>query len=68
VTDLYEIRWLPDGTILYAVRGKDGKLSFSVKGSGEDAKFMGIIPTVIDFSASILSDKPGVAKAPEQCK
>jgi len=68
VTDLYEISWLPDGSILYAVRGKDGKLSFSVKRSGEDAKFMGIIPTANDFSASVLSDKPGVARAPEQCK
>ena len=51
VTDLYDIQWMADGTILYSARGKDGKLSFSVKRKGEDAKFMGIIASTEAFSA-----------------
>ncbi len=68
VTDLYDIQWTADGTILYSARGKDGKLSFSVKRKREDTKFMGIIASTEAFSARLLSDNPPAAQAPEACK
>jgi len=68
LTDLYDIQWTADGTAFYSARGKDGKLSFSIKRKGEDGKFMGIIATTDAFSARLLPDNPPAAKAPEACK
>jgi hypothetical protein len=65
--NLFEIRWLPDGSVLYVVQGKDLRYTFTVKPPGKEANFMGIIPTPYAWSAAIYPGTPGLGKAPESC-
>jgi hypothetical protein len=67
-TDLYDIKWLRDGTAFFSVRGKDGKLSFKMQRPNEAEKFFGIIPTVKAFSAMQMLVKPSLPRAPQACK
>ncbi|HVO42075.1 MAG TPA: SH3 domain-containing protein, partial [Aggregatilineales bacterium] len=66
-TNLYELKWLADGTILYVAQGSDGKLSFSTQKPGETAKFMGIVNTEYAFAAIQLPKAPDSAVAPVSC-
>jgi hypothetical protein len=67
-TDLYDIKWLRDGTAFFTVRGKDGKLSFKMQRPNESEKFFGLIPTVKAFTAKQMLVKPSLPKAPQACK
>ncbi len=64
---LFDIKWLPDGTVFYVIRGKDGKLSFKVRRPGDEDKFLGIISTVSAYSGWLVPAE-GTAKVPEPCK
>ncbi|HRE48185.1 MAG TPA: hypothetical protein PLD47_10710 [Aggregatilineales bacterium] len=66
--NLYEIQWLADGTVLYAVRGRDEQLSFSVQPPGKAPIFMGLVSTVTAFSAAYLPTAPGLGKVPKACQ
>jgi len=65
--NLFDINWLSDGTILYTVQGKDGKLSFSVKRQGSDAVFLGLINTVSAYSAATFKNPPPAGVVPQAC-
>jgi hypothetical protein len=65
--NLFEIRWLPNGTTLYAVRGSDGRLSFSVQVAGQESVFVGIPASVYAFDGQLYSKAPGFGKAPQAC-
>jgi hypothetical protein len=67
-TDVFHITWLTDDTIMYAIKGKDGKLSFKIRRGGEDDKFLGLISTVNAFSGVPISGKAGPASVPQPCK
>jgi hypothetical protein len=68
LTNLFDIKWLADGSSLYVARGKDNKLSFSLKQQGKDPAFLGIVSTVDSYKARILYGKISTAVAPEKCK
>ncbi len=65
--NLAGVDWLPDGTILFLVRGKDGKLSFSVQPPGKDPVFMGFLTSSNSFAGAVLPGNPGIPKPPETC-
>ncbi len=65
---LADIKWLPNGTILYTAIGKDKKLSFSVKQPDKDPVFLGLVSTVDAYTARTLPGTPGAASAPLACK
>ncbi|MBE2195024.1 MAG: hypothetical protein IAE83_12700 [Anaerolinea sp.] len=66
--NLYEIQWLPDGTTLFAVRGRDGKLSFSVQPTEKEPVFIGLVSTVNAFAGQYFAAAPGLGKVPEVCR
>lgn len=65
--NLFNISWLPDGTILYVAQGADGKYSFSVKRPNGNPAFVGLTNTIYSYSAAVLPGAPGLAKPPEPC-
>jgi hypothetical protein len=68
LTSLSDIKWLPNGTTMYVVLGKDKKLSFSIQLTGKDPTFLSIIPNVDAYAARVLATKPGAALPPLACK
>lgn len=68
INDLFDLRWLPDGTMLYLARGKDEKLTFSIQKPGKDPVFMGIVGTTSDYRAALFEGTPTAAKPLEACK
>ncbi len=67
-TDLYDINWLPDGTLFYLIRGKDGKLSFKVRQPGDQDKFLGIVSSVNAYSGWVVTANTAPVQAPSPCK
>jgi hypothetical protein len=67
LTNLYDIRWLSDGSPIYTAIGGDKKLSLSVKPQGKDAAFLSIVPTLGGFSGRVIPTKPTQAIAPAKC-
>jgi hypothetical protein len=68
-TDLYDIKWLPDGTTFYVVRGKDGKLTFKVRRPGvEQDRFLGVIASVDAYSGRDVPAKTNLVPVPSACK
>ena len=68
LTSLSDIKWLPNGTTMYTVLGKDKKLSFSIQLSGKDPAFLSIVPNVDAYAGRALATKPGAALPPLACK
>jgi hypothetical protein len=66
-TNLYELKWLADGTLLYVAQGKDGKLSFSTQKPGDKPAFMGLVNTEYSFAALELAAAPDKGDPLQSC-
>lgn len=66
--NLYAIKWLPNDTMFYIVKGSDGKLTFNSLKIGESPLFRGVLPDVGAFSVALFANAPGTAQIPQQCK
>ena len=65
--DMYDIKWMADGTALYAAQGKDKKLSLSVRQPGKDTNFLGIAASANTYHGRMLPKLPEKAIAPQPC-
>ena len=66
-TNIDDLKWLGDGTILYIVQGKDNKFNFSVQAPGGTAKFMGLLNTDYSYAAIQLTTTPDKATPIASC-
>jgi hypothetical protein len=65
--NLFDIRWMEDGTTLYVARGADERLSFSVKPFNADPVFVGLVSTTNAYSVAMLPTAPGLGAPPNRC-
>lgn len=66
--NLFTLRWLRDGSQVYAVRGTDQKLTLSVQLKGAAPAYMGIINSPSAYAAGVFNAPPGLGKTPQPCQ